>query len=58
MDSNGHVAVGWLLWVSWLVKGVLFRLELRLVAVGWQVWISWVVRGMLFGSVLCVAVVG
>jgi hypothetical protein len=50
--------VGWLLWVSWLVRGVLFLLGLRLVAVGWQVWISWVVRDMLFGSVLGVAGVG
>jgi hypothetical protein len=53
-----YIAVGWLLWVSWLVNDVLFRLELRLVAVGWQLWVSLMVKGMPFHSVLSVVVVG
>ena len=52
-----NVAVGWLLWVSWLVGDVLFRLELRLVAVGWQVWVSLMVNGGLFNLELGVVVV-
>ena len=43
-----HLAVVWLLWVSWLVDDVLFRLGLRLVAVGWQVWVSLVMVDVLF----------
>ena len=43
-----HLAVGWLLWVAWLVNVVLFQLELRLVAVGWQVWVSLMVSVGLF----------
>ena len=53
-----NVAVGWLLWVSWLVGDVLFQLGLRLVAVGWQVWISLVVSVGLFDLDLGVVVVG
>ena len=33
-DLRG-VAVGWQVWVPWLVSDVLFRLALRVVAVGW-----------------------
>jgi hypothetical protein len=35
--SFGHMAVGWLLWVSLLVGGVWFRLRGG-VTVGWQLW--------------------
>ena len=58
MESSGHIAVGWLLWVSWLVDDVLFHERLRLLAVGWQEWVSLMVRVMLFHSVLRVVVVG
>ena len=58
MESSGHIAVGWLLWVSWLVDNVLFHGRLRLLAVGWQEWVSLMVKGMLFHSVLSVVVVG
>ena len=52
-----HVAVGWLLWVAWLVNDVLFKLGLGLVAVGWQVWVSLMVSVGLFGLELGVVVV-
>jgi hypothetical protein len=52
------IAVGWLLLVSWLVKDVLFKVELRSVAVGWQLWISSVVSVVLFKVELGVGAVG
>ena len=57
MESSGHIAVGWLLWVSWLGYDVLFHERLRLLAVGWQEWVSCMVEGVLFNSVLSVGVV-
>ena len=51
-----HIAVVWLLWVSWLVDDVRFRLELSLVAVGWQEWVSLMVVRMLYSSGLSVVV--
>ena len=58
MESSGHIAVGWLLWVSWLVDDVLFHERLRLLAVGWQEWVSLMVKGVLFRSGLSGVVVG
>ena len=58
MESSGHIAVGWLLWVSWLVDDVLFHGRLRLLAVGRQVWVSLMVRGVLFRSGLSGVIVG
>ena len=43
--SIGHIADGWLLFVSLSVDGVLFKLEFRSVAVGWQVWAALMVYG-------------
>ena len=43
-----HIVDGWLLSVSLLVDGVLFKLVIRAVAVGWQLWISLMVSGGLF----------
>jgi hypothetical protein len=55
VESSGHIAVGQLLWVSWLVDAVLCGL----LAVGWQEWVSWLmVEGVLFKSGLSVVVVG
>ena len=57
MVSSGHMAVGRLLQVSWLVDDVLFHWRLRLLAVGWQEWVSLMVKGALFNSELSVVVV-
>ena len=61
------VGAGWHVWVSLVVVGLLFEMELmvvslmvsvglfrldrRLVAVGWQLWVSLMVEGMLFVGV-------
>jgi len=58
VESSGHIAVGWLLWVSWLGYDVLFHERLRLLAVGWQEWVSLMVKGVLFRSGLSGVVVG
>ena len=58
MESSGRLAVGWLLWVSWLVDDVLFHGRLRLLAVGRQVWVSFMVKGVLFRSGLSGVIVG
>ena len=43
-----HIAVGWLVLVSWLVNDVLFSWELGLVAMGWQLWVPLLVNDVLF----------
>jgi hypothetical protein len=58
VESSGRLAVGWLLWVSWLVDDVLFHGRLRLLAVGRQVWVSLMVKGVLFRSGLSGVIVG
>jgi hypothetical protein len=36
--SMDYVAVGWLVWVTWLVSDIWFQLVHGVVAAGWQVW--------------------
>jgi hypothetical protein len=54
VESSGHIAIGQLLRVSWLVDDVLCGL----LAVVWKEWVSWMVEGVLFRLGLSVVVVG
>jgi hypothetical protein len=52
------VAVGRLLWISWLGSDVLVELGLRMGVVEWLLWVSLVVMGMLFNIVFCLVIAG
>ena len=50
MVTSGHIAVGWLLWVSLRVNDVLFELGLRCVAVGDSGGYHWWLNELLEGG--------